>query len=193
MVVHLPSRNRLKTSFWQWNSSREFPKYLIWRQYGTCTAIMWNYTKIFTHNRSSVEGIHSLANEFERVAAQTGTISHLSAFICLPLHWVTSIYGLLKRVKPGCGGIIALSWVTLSIPECCSRKDATLSIKLWSIPRYTVWRVSSKIIVVREFHFRFQKRPSGVLTARSYRYYLASILSISSRWVVSIIMCKYGR
>jgi len=166
--VDLLVRNRLKTSFWWWNSSRKFSMYSIvasvWYWY---CAIRWKYTKFLMHNRASLKGILWLAQGLKRVAVKTGTIIHPSAFISLPLHWVTWLYGLLNRAEPGYGGIIAQSWWDLSILVCCSRKDLTETFKSLSIPIEMVWRISGTIIVVREMGFIFQKTPSEVPTARS--------------------------
>ena len=134
--VDLLVRNCLKTSLWWWNSSRSISMYLIvasvW--YRTC-AIWWEYTTLLTHNRASVKGILWFARGFKRVSATTGTITCPSAVISSHLHCITWQNGLLNRVKTGYGGIIAQSWLNLSILECCLRKDVTHSIKCLSIPR----------------------------------------------------------
>jgi len=75
------------------------------------------------HNRASVEGILWLAEGFEKDTAITGTITLPSAFISLTLNWVSWLYGLLNRAKPGYGGIITQSWLNLSIPECGLMKE----------------------------------------------------------------------
>ena len=124
--VDLLARNRLKTSFWQWNSSRWFSMHSIvasvWYRY---CAIRWKCTKFLTHNRAPVKRILSHTEGFKRVAAITGNITHPSSFISLPLHSITWLYGLLNWAKPGYGGIIAQSWLNLSILECCLRKEVT--------------------------------------------------------------------
>jgi hypothetical protein len=83
--------------------------------------------------------------------------------------------------------------LNLSILACCSRKDVTQSIKCFSIPRLTVWRILGMIIVVGEMHFIFQTTPSEVPTARSYRYCLSSHFSVSSPSVASILSWKYSQ
>jgi len=109
--VDLLVRNRLKISFWRWNSYRYFCMYSIvasvWYWY---YAIMWQYTKFLTLNRASVKGILWLAKGFKRVAMKTGTTTCPSAFISLPLHCITSLYSLLNQARPEYGGIIARSW-----------------------------------------------------------------------------------
>jgi len=136
ILVDLLAQNRLKTSFWGWNSSRSFPMYSIMASvwYRSC-AILWKYTKFLTHNRASVKGILWLAEVFNRVALKTGTITYPSTFIFLPLHCNTWLYDLLNWAKPGYGGSIAQSWLNMSILEYCSRKDVTQLIKCLCILR----------------------------------------------------------
>jgi len=127
--------NQQKTSFWLWNSSRQFSMYSIvasiWCRY---CAIWWKYTTFLVHNKATAKGIFWLAEGFIKVAVKTGTITCLSAFIYIPLHCVTWQYGLLDRVKPGYGGIITQRRLNFSILECCSRKDVTQSNKYLGIP-----------------------------------------------------------
>jgi len=106
------------------------------------------------HNRASVKGILWLDEGFKRVAKKIGTITCLSTFISLPLDWVTWLYWLVNRAKPAYGGIIARSWLNLSILESCSRKDITQSIKYLSIPWWMVWSISGTIIVIRDISVR---------------------------------------
>ena len=135
IFVDLVARNRLKLSFWRLNSSRWFSMYSIaateWYQY---CAIRWKYTKFLTDYRAPVKGILELADGFKRVARKTGTITCMSAYICLPLHCGTWLYGLLNWVLPGYGGFITQSWFNLSIMECCSRKDVTQCNKFLTKP-----------------------------------------------------------
>jgi len=155
-------------------------------------AIRGKYTEILTHNRASVKGIIWLAEAFKRVATKTETITRPSAFISLPPHCVTLLYGLLNAAKPEYRGIIAQTWSKLAILECCSRKDVTQSAKWLCIQRWMIGGISGLIIVVGEMHFILQMKPSKVPTAGSSGYCLASRLSISSPWVVSIIPWKYS-
>jgi hypothetical protein len=80
------------------------------------------------HNRASVKRVLWLAKVFKRVATKTGTLTCPSAFISLPLHWVSRLYGLLIQAKPGHGGIVAQSWLNLLLLKCCLRKVITQSI-----------------------------------------------------------------
>jgi len=133
--VDLVASNRLKSSWWGWNSSRQFSMYMImaseWYRY---CAIWWKYTKFLMHIRASVKVILWVAEGFRRVALKTGTITRQSAFISLPLHCVTCLYGLLNWAKTGYGGIIAQSWLHSKILECCLRKEVTQSIESLLIP-----------------------------------------------------------
>ena len=145
-----------------------------------------------THNRAFVKGIIPLTMGFKRVAINTGTITRLSALISLPLHCVTWLYALLNRAKPGYRSIIAQSWFDLLILESCSREHVTQSIKCLSILWRTVGRIWGEIIVVGEMHSIFQKLPSELPTTQSYRYCLASCVSVSSTWVPSNNLWKYS-
>jgi len=155
--------------------------------------IRWNYTKFIIHNGAWGKGILWLAKGWKWVAMQTGTITHLSAFITLPLHCITWLYGLLNWVKPRYGGIIAQKWLNLSILECCLRKNITQSITRFSILRYKEWRILGTITVDGEMHFIFQQTPSDDTTTWSCRYCLASQVSILPPWVASILCWKYSR
>jgi len=145
------------------------------------------------HNTTSVKGNLWLAKGFETVAAKSGSMTHPSAFISIPLYCVTRLYGMLNWTKPGYGGIIAQSWLNMFILDCCSRKDITQSIKCLNILWWRVWRISGMIIVVRDMHFICQKTPSEVPITQSARYCLPSCLSMSTPWVASIIFCKYSQ
>jgi len=158
----------------------------LWYRY---CAIRWKYSKMLMHNRASVKGMLRLAKGCERVAAKTGTITCLSAFISLSLHCITWLYGLLNWSKQGYGDSITQSWLNMSILECCSSKAVTHSIKCLSIPRERIWRIPGTIIVIGEMHFIFQITPCESPAAQSSRYCLASHLSISSPWVTSSIFC----
>jgi len=186
-------QNRLTTSFGRWNSSRYISMYSIVASvsYRQC-AIRWTQTKFWTPYGASVKGILWPTDEFERVTAKTGIIMRPSSFIFVTLCCRTWLYGLLNRGKPGNGVIIAQSVLNLPILECCSRKNITQSIKWLSIPRQMVGRMLGTIIVVGEMHLIIQKMPSKVPTARCSRHCLASRLSVSSPWVVSIIFWKYS-
>jgi hypothetical protein len=124
---------------------------------------------VHVHNSACVKGILSLAEEFRTMSAISGTMTFPSAIRFLPLHCISLLDGLLNPVKPGYRGIIAQSWLILSIVECCSMKDVTQSIKCYSIPGKMVQRIFGTIIVIWEIHSTFQKTPSDVPTTRSSR------------------------
>jgi len=130
------ARNQLKTSLWQWYSSRYFSMNSIVAEvrYQYC-AVRWKVTEFLMQNRASVNGILRLTEAIERVTMKTGTITPLSAFISLPLYFVTWLHSLLNWAKPWYRGVITQSWLKLSILECSSRKDVTQSIRCLSIPR----------------------------------------------------------
>jgi len=192
--VEILARNQLKISWWRWTSSRYFYMYSIqdsvWYQF---CAIKWNCNKFLTHNRASMKRILGLGKGFERVAAKTGKITPACALISLPLQCTTGLYGLLNWAKAVYGGITAQSWLNLSVLECCSRQDVTLSLKCLSIPRETASRLLGKVIVVVEMDYIFQKTSSDVPASRSSRYCVASQHSILSPWVANIISWKCSR
>jgi len=144
-------------------------------------------------NRAYVKGMVSLATGFESVATKTRTITCPSALFSLPLHCVTSLYGLLNWVKPGYAGIITESWLIWSILECYSRKDVTKSTECFTTPWWKVWWISGTIIIIGEMHFISLMTQSEVLTTWSSRYSLAICLFIPSPWVTSIVFWKYSR
>jgi hypothetical protein len=87
------------------------------------------------HSRASVKRILWLAEGIKQVTAKTVASMHPSGIICLPLHCVGWQYGMVNQVKPGYGGIIAKSWLKMSILKSCWRKNVTQSIKWLSIRR----------------------------------------------------------
>jgi len=145
------------------------------------------------HNGASAKGMPWLPEGFKWVPVKTGTIMRPSACIFLPLLWDALLIGMLNQLKPRYGGIITQSWLTLSILECCSRKDVTTFIEFWTVPRWTVWTILDTIRVVREMHFILEMMPSEVRTASSSRFCLASPFAILSARVVSIKFCKNSR
>jgi len=162
----------------------------VWYWY---CAIRWKCSSFLAHSRASVKGILWLAKGFKIVTPKTGTITCPSASISLSLHCVTWLYGLLNRAKLGYGDFISQSPLNLSYLQWCSRTDPNQSIKCISRPRYSVWTMPGTISVVGEMQYIFQKTPSEVANAQSSRYYLASRLSFSSLWVVSINFWKHSQ
>jgi len=192
-VVDSRVLNRRETSSWRLNSSIYLLMYSmvasVWYRY---YAISWEYREFnLMHNMLCVDEILWLTERVERDTTKTGSFTLRSAIISRWLHYITWLYALLNRAKPGYGGIMPQSWLNLLILECCLRKDITQSIKCLNIPSKTVWRISGMRMVVGDIHFIFQKTPFEVPTSQWSTYCPSSLFSALPTWVPSIVRWMY--